>query len=259
MPSPVTAKRPSASMHQRAGLLAPGAQPAQHLHALDRLRDAPVSPISSRHGFTLKIGERPDGGGAAGASSRIADRPRAPALEQRLHAVAHRRPHEDVQPVAGLDLARPARQQRLAVALEHAHQRLARQLELVHVQARRSRRSRPPGTRAPRRPAAGSSPPRAAGGDSAGSSVVTPEPARERLERRALDQRGGEHHEEDDVEEVAALLDRPRSRGTWRARSAPRRAARPSPTSADSRRRKPNGPSRSPRPAAARRRSAPRR
>ena len=98
-----------------------------------------------------------------------ADRPGAPAAHQLAELDRDLLAHEHVQLVALLDDRRAARRDRALAADDHVQQRLARQPELAHRVARRSRRRRAPGTAssprragsaAPARPAARGSPPR---------------------------------------------------------------------------------------------------
>ena len=206
-PSPVTAKRPSASSTSAPGCsrrvrsarststpsICSGCAGVAHLlppglHAEDR-RAARAAA---------------DGGAASGS-------PIGPARQRSNRSSTLSRTvaaHEDVQPVAGLDLA----SSRAAAA-----PRSSRTITLTSASrgssswftrhARRSRRVSATGNSSTSAPSRRIVPTSCSGRDSAGSSVVTPSAARERLERGALDQRRGEHDEEDDVEERCRVLD----------------------------------------------------
>ena len=216
------------------------------------------SPISSRHGFTLKIGERPDGGGTTGSSSAHPDWARPPAGEQRLDTVAHglrargcaggRLPRSRVEPRGRS--ASPSRSSTLTSA------------------------SRGSSSWFTCRPTIASESPTGYSSTSAPSRRIVPTsaaaaraPARRwsRRSRRASGSKVGPWTSVEVSTTKNTMLKNespsgsPRSPGRWRARSAPRRAARPSPPSADSRRFKRARRSRSPPPAAAPRTSARRR
>ena len=163
--------------HQRAGLLASRAQ---------RLA-APPRPRSAR----ARRG-RPSPRARAHAEDRRAARASAPApglgLPERARRASARtapRPRRAPWPRTRMCSRSPASisveprgQQRLVVAHDHADQRLARQLELVHHQAHDRVGLGAPGTRAPRRRAAGWCPPRAGGGRARARRWSRPAPAR---------------------------------------------------------------------------------
>ena len=132
-----------------------------------------------------------------------------------------------MQPVAGLDLGRAARQERLVAADDHVHERVARQVQLAHHVARdrvalAARELHHLGAQPADRADLHQRP------RHRGLVGGQPQRARQPLERDALDERRGEHDEEDDVEESSRRAGRPRSPGRSRARSGPRRAGRPS-------------------------------
>ena len=132
----------------------------------------------------------------------MCDRALAPALEQLGQVGRHLAADEHEQPVAGLQARRAARQQRLVAAHDQRDERVARQPEIAqpragggvaradHVLDDVRARARAP--RRPRARTAGRS--RLVGRDA--------QPARDRLDRRALQQGREQDREEHDVEEL---------------------------------------------------------
>ena len=221
----MTAKRPSARITTRARDVAPGAQVLDNLVAghLARVRRIAVR-LAPRAGGVDRDAARCTcaAGGPGGRRGRCASARAARQLARDLAA------HEHEQPVALLEPGRAARQQRLVAAHDQRDERVARQPEVAQPRARRGvaragstcSTTSPPSSRTradledPRRL-------RRLVGRHA-------EPPRHRLDRRALEQRREQHREEHDVEELLAVRRRRRSRGTSRARPAPRRAGPPS-------------------------------
>ena len=138
-----------------------------------------------------------------------------------------------MQLVAGLDLGRASRRDRLAAADDHVHDRLARQAEVAHRAARRSRR-RPVDAVGEHLAAERADRPAldAAAAGSAGSSVVRPS-------RRASGSKLAPWIRVEVTTTKKMMLKislarrrARRSPGRWRARSGSPRAARPSRASA---------------------------
>ena len=192
-----------------------------------RPREVAVA-VPSRYGRTLRHGRRAARDRARGRGGG----PIGPSRQRRMSwSTSPRalRAHEHVQLVAGEQARRAARRDRLVAAHDHVDDRLARQAEVAHAARRRSRRSRRPGTRAPRRRAARIVPASASGRGSAGSLRRDPEPLGERLERRALEQRRDQHGEEHDVEELVGCPATPAITGNVASTTgtAPRRPGPP--------------------------------
>ena len=183
--------------HQRTGLVAARSQHADHRGALDS-SGPPGSPMAPVHGFTVKMGERPER--ALGTASGSPIGPERQRSNSSSTPAADRAADQDVQPVARGHLGRAARQQRLVVAHDHADQRLARQLELVHAQPGDGvgvlyRVLQHLGAKAPDRAHL------VQGTGNGGLVADHAQSLGQGIERRPLHQGGGQHHEEDDVEE----------------------------------------------------------
>ena len=169
-----------------------------------RSSGAEGSSPSSRTGRTVKTCGEPRGGSRGGGGVPIG--PVVPAPGQLLDLLAQLAADEDVQLVALAQLGRAARRDRGAVADDHVDQRLARQPEFADQVAGGGRaRAQAVGDDVAAHaadPARLEQPPRQrrlVGGQA--------EPARQRLEARALDQGRGDDDEEDDREQLLAGAD----------------------------------------------------
>ena len=168
---------------------------------------------------------------AAGVGARRAQRPvdgpGAPALEQLRQLARDLAADEHEQPVARLQPGRAAREQRLVAAHDQRHERVARQSEVAQARARR----RVAGTDHVLDHVGAQLAHGADLEDRGGAGRLVrrdPEPARDGVDRRALEHGREQDGEEDDVEERLGLRDVLDHGEESRARPGPRRAARPS-------------------------------
>ena len=190
--------------HERARHVAPRAKAVEHRQPRHGFRPRCV-PVGLGPAPDVEHGRRagqprPRRGGVR------TDRPAPPARDQLAQLGRRLLADEHVQPVSARHARRPARQDGLALAHDHVDECLAGQLELAGPQP-------DDGVVVVDRvfDHLGAEPADRAGlGDRAGEGRNLgrqPEPARERLEGRSLQERREQHGEEDDVQELEPLPD----------------------------------------------------